>query len=126
MIELFFAQGTDEKVKRAAQNYPPYDLLKAYRDAQAAFNTNDIVLVVTDGQPEGLAAYPRSAYIAEAFRQWGPERLKIHPVSEPARKKLKVPQDLPAWWFAMQFPDSGAIVFCAIGAFSHVIEAAAN
>lgn len=127
MIELIIAQGTSEQMKKAAQALPAYDLLKAYREARAAFNTNDIVLVVSEIQPDGFTAMPRASYIEQAFRRWSAEQRKIHPLTkESAHKKLKVPQDTPAWWLVFEAPDSGAVGFVAIGAFSHVVEAATN
>jgi hypothetical protein len=119
-VELFIAPGTDKQMKEAAQALPPYDLLKAYREAQTTFNTNDVVLVVSALQPEGFTAMTRSAYIEQAFRRWSPAQRKIHPLTkETAHKALKVPADTPAWWLVLELPDSHAIGFCAIGAFHH-------
>jgi hypothetical protein len=124
-VELFIAQGTNDHMRKAAQAIPPYDLLKAYREAQAAFNTTDIVLALSESAPEDFTAMPRSAYIEQAFRRWSPAQRKIHPLAkESAHKKLKVPSDTPAWWLVIESPDSHAIGFCAIGAFNHVTVAA--
>ena len=126
-VELIIAPGTSDQMKKATQAIPPYDLLKAYRDAQALFNTHDIVLVLSEVEPEGFTAMPRSAYIEQAFRRWSPAQLKIHPLTkEPAHKKLKVPADTPAWWLVIEYPDAQAVGFCAIGAFHHAVEATPN
>lgn len=127
-VELFIAPGTSDQLKNLVQRIPPYDLLKAYRDARMTFNTNDIVLAVsTHDDAEGFTAMPRAAYIDQAFKQWTDKQRKMHPLAgESAHKKLKVPADTPAWWLVVEFPDSGAVTCCAIGAFKHELEAAEN
>lgn len=127
-VELFIAPGTSEQMRKIAQALPPYDLLKAYREARASFNTNDVVLVVSAAQPEeGFTAMPRAVYVEQAFKKWSPAQRKIHPLTkETAHKKLKVPADTPAWWLVLELPDSNAVGFCAIGAFHHAVELSAN
>ena len=116
--ELIFAAGTSEAVQKVARRLPPFDLLKAYRDARIAFNTGDIVIAVTDGDVSGFTAMPRPVYVEEAFRRWTDEQKKLHPLpKESARKKLKMPDEFPAFWLVIQFPDDGAIMCCAIGAY---------
>ena len=41
--ELIIAHGTSDGMKKIAESLPPYDLLRAYREARATFNTPDIL-----------------------------------------------------------------------------------
>ena len=118
--QLFFAPGTSEPMKKLAQSLPPYDLLKAYREATVAFSTTDVVLVlaVRDNQVVGFVAKPREAYIEEAFRQWTPAQRAIHPLaSSAAHKKVQLPQDAPSFWLVIESEEKGAVMCCAIGTF---------
>ena len=121
--QLFFAPGTPEPMQKLVQSFPPYDLLKAYRDATVAFNTTDIVIlpVVRNGEMEGYDARPRSAYIEKAFQQWiqryGEQGLQTHPLPiarESAHKRTALPTSTPAFWFVVQ-SENGGIEGCAIG-----------
>lgn len=112
--QLFFAPGTSEPMKKLAQSLPPYDLLKAYRDA------TDIVLIlaVKDNQVDGFVAKPRDAYIEEAFRRWTPAQKAIHPLaSSAAHKKVQLPKDAPSFWLVIESEEKGAMMCCAIGTF---------
>lgn len=123
--ELIFAQGTSEPMKQLAQQIPPYDLLKAYRDATIAFASRDVVLVVASGTTEeqGFVAMPRSAYIEKAFARWNNKQRSIHPLAkESAHKKMKMPAESPAFWLVIEDHDNGAMSCCAIGAFLHEAE----
>jgi hypothetical protein len=118
--ELIVAPGTSDRMKQVAQSIPPYDLIKAYRDARVSFNSNDIVLAIAEGDVQGFTAMTRAVYIELAFRRWTPEQRKIHPLSkESAHKRMKMPADTPAFWLVIESPDSGAIGYCAIGAVYH-------
>lgn len=115
--QLFFAPGTTDQMKKLAQNIPAYDLLKAYREARATFNTNDIVLIIADSDPEGFIAKPRSVYVNEAFRKWTQHQRAAHPLAkESAHSKVKLPSDMPAFWLVMEFHEKDAVACCAIGA----------
>ena len=115
--QLFTGPGTSERVKRIAESLPPYDLLKAYREARAHFRTDDIVLVVVPDELEGFTAQPRSAYVESAFRRWTEAQRAVHPLArESARQHLKLPADRPAFWLAIESPQDGAVGHCAVGA----------
>jgi len=104
-------------MQQLAQSLPAFDLLKAYREGAAHFNTRDIVVVVNNKDQEGFIATPRSAYIEQAFRRFTPEQRKMHPlVNESAHTKMKMPNEAPAFWLVVELQDQGAAAFCAIGA----------
>jgi hypothetical protein len=116
--QLFFAPNTSERMQKLAEMIPPYDLLKAYREATVAFDTTDIVLVVSTAEGDGFVAKPRSAYVEEAFRKWTDHQRAAHPLAkESAHSKLKIPASTPAFWLVMEFHDQGAVGCCAIGSF---------
>jgi hypothetical protein len=119
--ELIFAPGTSPEMKKIAEQLPPYDLLKAYREATHTFNTTDIVLVVAGGVDiDGFHAFPRGAYIEKAFRRWTEQQKAIHPlVKDPAHKRLQTPADSPAFWLVVEIPAQDVITCCAIGAYLH-------
>jgi hypothetical protein len=126
--ELFTGPGTSKRMKQIAESLPPYDLLKAYRDAQAAFGTSDIVLVVVPDELEGFVAQPRSVYLERAFRRWSPEQRAIHPLArESAHAHLKLPADQAAFWLAVESPQDEAVGHAAIGSlFRPSLEASPN
>jgi len=115
--ELFTGPGTSDRMQRIAQSLPPYDLLKAYRDARAHFRTADIVLVVVPDEIEGFVAQPRAAYVERAFARWTETQRAVHPlIRESAHQRLKLPLDRPAFWLAVESPQDGSVGYCAIGA----------
>ncbi len=121
--ELIFAQGTSDGMKKIAQSIPPYDLLRAYREARATFNTPDIVLVVHQGNDEGFLASPRAAYIEKAFVRWSEVQRAAHPLArDPAQKRLQMPSEALAFWLVVEMPEDGAVGCCAIGAYLHKAE----
>jgi hypothetical protein len=104
-------------MRRIAESLPPYDLLKAYRDARAHFRTTDIVLVVVPDEFEGFVAQPRGAYIERAFLRWTDPQRAVHPlVQESAHQRLKLPLDRAAFWLAVESPEDESVGYCAIGA----------
>lgn len=115
--QLFTGPGTSDRMKQLAESLPPYDLLKAYRDARAHFGTPDIVLIVVpDQQLEGFNAMPRPVYVEKAFRRFKPEQLALHPVaSESAHARLKMPVDQAAFWLIVESPKDDGVGHVAIG-----------
>ena len=114
-------------MQKVAESMPPYDLLKAYREATQAFNTPDVVLLVIEGEIEGFQAMPRTAYIEQAFRRWNDKQRRVHPLArESAHKRLKMPAEAPAFWLVVEFPESQEVGCCAIGAVPHVAAPAVN
>jgi hypothetical protein len=128
--ELILAPGTSPQMKEIAEALPPYDLLKAYREARQHFGTPDIVLVVVardTKDADGFQAFSRSAYIEQAFRRWTDTQKKIHPLArESAHKKMQLPRDGIAFWLVVEMPELDAVGCCAIGAFLHPAEMAAE
>ncbi len=103
-------------MEQVARSLPPYDLLKAYREARRTFGVSDVVLVVVDGALDGFVAKPRAAYVEEAFRKWKEAMRAAHPLAkESAHKRLKLPADADAWWLVVEFHDTGEVGCVAIG-----------
>lgn len=116
--ELFLGPGTSERMQQIAQSLPPYDLLKAYREAQSAFGTDDIVLVVVPDEVDGIVAQPRPVYLETALRHWTPQQRATIPlpiVQKSAHRHLLLPADRPAFWLAVESPQDGATGYAAIG-----------
>jgi hypothetical protein len=123
--ELILAPGTSPNMKKIAESLPPYDLLKAYREARHAFGTSDIVLVISEGNLEGFQAFPRSAYIEQAFRRWNETQRAAHPLAkDPAHKRMQMPADAQAFWLVVEMPEQQAVGCCAIGTYLHRSEPA--
>ena len=121
--ELIIAHGTSDGMKKIAESLPPYDLLRAYREARATFNTPDIVLVIHQGNDDGFISTPRSAYIEQAFRRWSEVQRAAHPLArDPAHKRLQMPADALAFWLVVEMPEQEAVGCCAIGAYLHKTE----
>lgn len=115
--QLVLSPGTSERMQKVARSIPPYDLLKAYREAKRAFGTSDVVLVVADEDAEGFVAKPRTAYVDEAFRRWKADMLAAHPLAkESAHKRMKMPVEADAFWLVVEFHETGEVGCCAIGA----------
>jgi hypothetical protein len=114
--ELFTGPGTSDRMKKIAESLPPYDLLKAYRDAVAHFHTTDVVLVVVPGEFEGFVAQPRTAYLEKALKHWTEKHRAVLPIAnESAHKRLMLPAEQPAFWLAVESPQDGAVGHVAIG-----------
>jgi hypothetical protein len=122
--ELILAPGTSPKLKELVERLPPYDLLKAYREARTHFNTPDIVLVVVaDVELSGFQAFPRPAYIEKAFVRWNEAQRAAHPlVRESANKKLQMPADSLGFWLVVEMHEANAVACCAVGAYLHKEE----
>lgn len=118
--ELIIAPGTSDGMKKIAEALPPYDLLRAYREARHTFNTPDVVLVIHQGNDEGFLASPRSEYIEKAFIRFNEIQRMAHPlVRETAQKKLQMPIEALAFWLVVEMPEADAVGCCAIGAYLH-------
>jgi hypothetical protein len=118
--ELIIAPGTSPKMKKIAESLPPYDLLKAYREARHTFNTSDIVVVVSQGDVEGFQVFPRSTYVEQAFRRWNEVQRAAHPLAkEAAYKRLQMPAEAQAFWLVVEMPESESVGCCAIGTYLH-------
>lgn len=122
--ELIIDHGTSPKMKQIAESLPPYDLLKAYREARATFNTADVVLVVAPSSDlEGFHAFPRGAYIEKAFVRWNGTQRAAHPLArDPAHKRLQMPAESMCFWLVVEMPDDDAVGCVAIGAYLHKTE----
>jgi len=128
--ELIIAPGTSDGMKKLVESLPPYDLLKAYREVRATFNTPDVVLVVhqkdsgfLQGDGDGIHAFPRAAYIEKAFVRWNEVQRSAHPlVRDSAQKKLQMPTEALAFWLVVEMPEQDAVGSCAIGAYLHKEE----
>jgi hypothetical protein len=118
--ELILAPGTSEGMRKTVESLPPYDLLKAYRDARATFNTPDIVLVIHEGNDDGFIASPRSVYIEKAFVRWNETQRAAHPLArDTAQKRHQMPVDALAFWLVLEMPQQEAVGCCAIAAYLH-------
>jgi hypothetical protein len=128
--ELIIAPGTSEGMKKIVETLPPYDLLRAYREARSTFRTPDVVLVVhqRDGgflqnDGDGILASPRSEYIEKAFVRWNESLRAAHPLCrESAQKRLQMPELALAFWLVVEMPEHDAVGSCAIGAYLHKEE----
>jgi hypothetical protein len=122
--ELIVAPGTSPDMKKIVESFPPFDLLRAYREARATFNTNDIVLVLNQTNEDGFLASPRSAYIEKAFVRWNETQRAAHPLArDPAQKRLQMPLEAQAFWLVIEMPEKQAVGCVAIGAYLHKEEA---
>jgi hypothetical protein len=125
--ELIIAPGTSPGMKKVVESLPPYDLLKAYREARATFDTPDVVLVVhqkdggfLQGDGDGIHAFPRAAYVDKAFVRWNETQRAAHPLfREAAQKRLQMPTEALAFWLVVEMPEHDAVGSCAIGAYLH-------
>lgn len=125
--ELILAPNTSPRMTKIAQSLPPYDLLKAYREAGIKLASNDIVLVVSEEMEEGFVAMTRSAYIEQAFRRWTDKQRKLHPLaSVTAHARMKMPLSSPAFWLVVESPKDGLVGSTAIGVVARLVETDAN
>lgn len=114
--QLFTGPGTSDRMKKIAESLPPYDLIKAYRDARDHFGTDDIVLVVVPDEMEGFTAQPRAIYIENALKRWSAEqRVHLPLAQKSAHQHLQLPIERPAFWLAVESPQDGAVGHVAIG-----------
>lgn len=102
---LQFAQGVSREVQIAiARMFPepqgPKDLLGAYRQAQASYGTNDIVLVVAAHDPELITSFPRAEYVRAALK--GEARQKERVARESAHQIVRIPAEGDAFWLVIE------------------------
>ncbi len=114
--QLFTGPGTSDRMKQIAESLPPYDLLKAYRDARAHFGTDDIVLIVVPDEVDGFVAQPRAVYMEKALVRWNAQqRVHLPLAQKSAHQHLMLPTERPAFWLAVESPKDGAVGHVAIG-----------
>src|SRR5262245_32680672 len=102
-VGLEFANGTtDDSKKLVSRLFTPADILVAMRDARAAFNTSDVVLVASDTDADGFDAMPRRVYIDRLRQVMGhraPRALAAMVIAhKSAQKIVQLPKEDEAAW----------------------------
>ena len=100
---LEFAPGTTDECKRlVAKLFQPGEILGAYKQARAAFQTGDLVLVVAEQNPEGFNVEPRIAYLKRLRQTLGVHARKTMPAlgisHKSAHSVVQLPFEDDAMW----------------------------
>lgn len=103
---LEFAAGTtDDSKKLVGKLFDPGEILGAYREGRATFQTGDLVLVTQEENPSGFEVAPRLAYVAQLRDALGHHAPKMMPTltiaSSSAHKIVGLPMESDATWLVI-------------------------
>jgi hypothetical protein len=126
---LEFAQGTTTDCERLVEKlFTAEDVISAYKHARAIFNTEDLVLVVSERDPSGFQAMPRHK-CAEYFRELNGRKalpaIYDRIVHESAHKVAKLPFTSDAMWLVVVRGPQDLPVMCVLFAVAIKTEAVA-
>lgn len=101
---LEFAPGTtDDSKKLVASLFQPGEILSAYKTARGTLKTGDLVLVVSESDPSGFRAEPRTDYLRRLRQSLGANAARTMPAlginSKSAHSVVQLPFDSDAFWF---------------------------
>lgn len=125
---LEFAPGTTDECKRLIGGlFPPTDILSAYRTARSAFNTGDLVVSVSEHDPSGFEAEPRSAYVKRLRDTRGAVPLLMQGLAErSAHGIVQLPFEADAMWLIVVRGMQAVPVMCVIYATPYEVAGEAN
>jgi hypothetical protein len=130
MIGLDFARGTtDETKKLIGRLFTPTEIFSAYRTARHKFGTGDLVMVVSEQDPSGFEAQPRTAYIAKAKQIQGSKPMPIFLrglVHRSAHAVAELPFESDAMWFIVVRGTQAVPAMCVIFGVQYQLEKTAN
>lgn len=120
---LEFAPGTTDECKKMIGGlFQPGDILSAYRMARANFKTGDLVVSVSESDPSGFEAEPRTAYI----KRLGKVPLLMRGlVEKSAQGVVKLPFESDAMWFIVVRGMQAVPVMCVLFASPYEVAAEA-
>jgi hypothetical protein len=127
---LEFAPGTtDECKKLITRLFTPSEIFGAYRMARAQFKTGDLVLLVSEKDPSGFQAEPRSAYVKRLRETQGSRTgvpiLMRGLAEKSAHKVVKLPFESDALWLIVARGPQAVPVMCVLFAVQSESEAVA-
>jgi hypothetical protein len=118
---LEFAPGTIDASKRViGRMFQPEDLLEAYRQARAKFNTGDIVLAASDQGPE-ITYMTRMGYTGHLRQVFGNRATAFNMWSHSAQSVVKMPPDSNAFWLVVDLQGADLPIMCVIFAMSYEV-----
>jgi hypothetical protein len=130
---LDFAPGTTELCQKLVVGlFTPAQIFSAYRAARHKFGISDLVLCVSEQDPSGFQAEPRSAYVkrikqAQEVRGVpGIPTLMSGIVAQSAHAVMKLPADSDAMWFIVARGPKAVPVMCVLYATPYQAVASAN
>lgn len=125
---LEFAPGTTEECQKLVVGlFTPSEIFGAYRMARQQFKTSDLVLLVSEKDPSGFQAEPRSAYVKRILDQGKGVPLLMQGLAErSAHKIVKMPPESDALWLIVARGPQAVPVMCVLFAVQSEMTAAAN
>jgi hypothetical protein len=123
---LEFAPGTTDASKRViGRMFQPGDLLEAYRQARAKFNTGDIVLAASDQGP-GIQYMARMEYAKHLQKVFGKRASEFRMWSNSAQSVVNLPADSDAMWLVVELEGADLPIMCVIFAVPYQVAAGEN
>jgi hypothetical protein len=100
---LEFAPGTTDASKQlVASLFTPTEILGAYKSARNTFKNGDLVLVVSQSDPSGFRAEPRTTYLKRLRASLGVNAGRTMPAlginNKSAHSVVQLPFDSDAFW----------------------------
>lgn len=124
---LEFARGTTEESKKLVEHlFAPSEILGAYRHARTVFKTGDLVVRVSEQDPSGFEAEPRTAYlrrIREASKNKIP--MLLRGLDRSAHSIAQLPFESDAMWFVVVRGPQAVPVICVMFAAPYEVSAEA-
>jgi hypothetical protein len=119
---LEFAPGTTDECKKMIGGlFKPGDILSAYRMARIEFKTGDLVVSVSESDPDGFEAEPRTAYLKRLRQTRGSVPLLMQGLAEKsAQSVVRLPFESDAMWFIVVRGSQAVPIMCVLFAAPYV------
>jgi hypothetical protein len=113
---LEFAPGTTDECKGlVARLFPPGDILSAYRTARRTFGTGDLVVSVSESDPSGFEAEPRTAYLKRLRDTRGAVPMLMRGLADrSAHGVVQLPFESDAMWFVVVRGMQAVPIMCVL------------
>jgi len=126
---LEFAPGTTDECKKLVMGLmEPGQIFSAYRHASAQFSTGDLVLSISQQDPSGFQAEPRTAYVKRARDANNKQvPLLMRGLAEKSAHSIsKLPAEGDALWLIIVRGPQAVPVMCVLFAVPYETAAVAN
>lgn len=126
---LEFAPGTTDECKKLVVGLmEPAQILSAYRHARSQFSTGDLVLSISQQDPSGFQAEPRTAYI-KRLQDANSKQIPLLMrglAAKSAHNIAKLPGEGEALWLIIARGPQAVPIMCVIFAVPYETTAIAN
>lgn len=119
-----FAPGTSDDCKKVVGQLPPTALLDAYRTAKHSAGTGDIVLVISDQDPD-IRGGSRAEYARHLRHIFGARAAEFGVFTKSAHDVVSLPTEEEAMWVVVTLKGAEIPLMCVIHAMPYAEDAVA-